>query len=114
KHVEMDINKKTEQSEVRDYEEVDQVSEVQNEKKYGPLVKREKEVFQEQQINEQGIQEIKKKYKVLEEESEKTDGGLVLAKSLEAIISSLISDIKTKLYKKIQKANRAQECSNHF
>ncbi|CAG8813189.1 16952_t:CDS:2, partial [Gigaspora margarita] len=44
----MDINRKTEQSEVRDYEEVDQALEVQNEKKLDPLVERKKEVFQEQ------------------------------------------------------------------
>ncbi|CAG8669343.1 167_t:CDS:1, partial [Gigaspora margarita] len=48
--VEIDIDRKIEQSEVRDYEEVDQVSEVQNEKKLDPLVERKKEVFQEQVI----------------------------------------------------------------
>ncbi|CAG8824156.1 45679_t:CDS:2, partial [Gigaspora margarita] len=164
KQVEMDIDRKTKQSEVRDYEEVDQVSEVQNEKKLDLLVERKKEVFQEQtrqtevlyydtklkwlleneednnkqdrsfqkekeihevcnekqeevcrkqkqQINEQDIQEVRKKYKVLKEESEKTEEDLASTKSIKAIILSLMSDIKTKLYEEIKKANRQKEGS---
>ncbi|CAG8586072.1 4357_t:CDS:1, partial [Gigaspora margarita] len=44
----MDIDRKIEQSEVRNYKEIDQVLEVQNEKKHGSLVKSEKEVVQKQ------------------------------------------------------------------
>ncbi|CAG8739569.1 39241_t:CDS:2 [Gigaspora margarita] len=36
----MDIDKKTEQLEVKDYEEVDQVLEIQKEEKQGLLVKK--------------------------------------------------------------------------
>ncbi|CAG8586018.1 29763_t:CDS:2, partial [Gigaspora margarita] len=155
---------KNEQSEVRDYEKVDQALEVQNEKKLNPLVERKKEVFQKQvrsfrkekeihevfnerqgannirsfelkeevcgkqkqQINKQGFrrgyafknkEELRRKGKEKENqhtylEKKKTEGGLASAKSIEAIISSLMSDIKTKLYEKIQKANRTQECPN--
>lgn len=62
-------------------------------------------------------EEVKRKGKEKENqhtylESGKTEGGLASTKSIEAIISSLMSDIKTKLYEEIQKANRAQECPN--
>ncbi|CAG8801498.1 40870_t:CDS:2, partial [Gigaspora margarita] len=109
----MDIDRKTKQSEVRDYEEVDQVSEIWNEKKHGSLVKtRQTKVLyydtklewllkNEEEDNKQdrSLQKEKEIYKECKEkqggevkvqESGKTEGGLVLAKSLEAIISSLI------------------------
>ncbi|CAG8780263.1 42973_t:CDS:2, partial [Gigaspora margarita] len=123
----------TEQSKIKNYEKIDQVLEVQNEKKHGSLVKilyydtklewllkseeennkqnisfRKKKETYEECKERQDIQDVKKKYKVLEERSGKTKDGFVSAKSLEAIISSLMNDIKTKLYEEIQKTNRAQ------
>ncbi|CAG8742845.1 22192_t:CDS:2 [Gigaspora margarita] len=83
----MDIDRKTKQSKVREYKKIDQVSETKNEKKHGSLVKTC--LFRKWETD-----------------------GLASAKSLEAIISSLMSDIKTKLYEEIQKANRVQECPN--
>ncbi|CAG8835610.1 35114_t:CDS:1, partial [Gigaspora margarita] len=40
--------------------------------------------------------------------SEEIEGSIVLAKSIEAIIIFLMSNIKIKLYEKIQKANRSR------
>ncbi|CAG8768721.1 41571_t:CDS:2, partial [Gigaspora margarita] len=63
---------KTEQSEIRNYEEIEQVSKVQNEKKHGLLVKSEKEVVQEQLLkneeedNKQNIS-FQKEKKIYEE-----------------------------------------------
>ncbi|CAG8698773.1 36495_t:CDS:2 [Gigaspora margarita] len=59
----MDIDRKTEQFEVREYEEVDQVSESKNEKKHGLLVKNRKEVVQEQNRSFRKEKEIYKECK---------------------------------------------------
>ncbi|CAG8591950.1 45621_t:CDS:2 [Gigaspora margarita] len=61
----MDIDRKTKQSEIREYEEVDQVSEAKNEKKHGSLVKSEKEVVQErvnQNRSEEKVQCCRREY----------------------------------------------------
>ncbi|CAG8834155.1 13595_t:CDS:2 [Gigaspora margarita] len=160
----MDIDRKTEQSEIKDYKKIDQVLEVLNEKKHGSLLKnekkllkneekdnkqnrsfqKEKEIYEEckerQDIDNNRIFELKRKinkrakYPGSEEKvqgfrreyalknkkeiirkgkekenqytylgSRKTESSFALAKSLETIISFLMSDIKIKLYKKISK-----------
>ncbi|CAG8586981.1 7357_t:CDS:2, partial [Gigaspora margarita] len=73
--VEMDIDTKTEQFEVRDYEEVDQALEVQNKKKLNPLVERKKEVFQEQNKEVLRRKEKEKENQHTYLEREKTEGG---------------------------------------
>ncbi|CAG8839502.1 44273_t:CDS:2, partial [Gigaspora margarita] len=144
----MNIDRKTEQSEVRNFEEIDQVLEIQNKKKHGLLVKKdnkqnisfrkEKEIYEEckerqgannnrilklkrrsmwkaKTVNKQArypgckekVQGFRKEYALKNKEkltrkgkkkenqytylgSKKTEGGFASAKSLEAIISSLM------------------------
>ncbi|CAG8844663.1 23670_t:CDS:2, partial [Gigaspora margarita] len=88
KYVEMDIDRKTEQSKVREYEKVDQVSESKNKKKHGLLVKskkedrsfqKEKEIYKEckerQVADNNRIFELKRRKYALKNKEELTRKG---------------------------------------